>query len=186
MKPLYDIRVVRLGFIFILVLITGIGIESYRNLDNVYNAVERRGNTYKVLDNLEEIISVLSRAEESQRSFLITGEEHYLQPFLNAQSSLLLNLNNLKVLVADDPGKQKSVDTLINLINSRLDVLSNTIELKKLGDDKGTVNRYKMRVGSNIMNRIFAFVSKMKAEEYSVLERWDQNVIPPSRRHSLP
>jgi PAS domain S-box-containing protein len=177
MRPLYDIRIVRLGFIFILVLIIGIGIESYRNLDNVYIAVESRGNTYKILNNLEEIISVLSRAEESQRSFLITGEEHYLQPFLNAQSSLLLNLDNLKELVADDRGKQKSVDTLITLIKSRMDVLSTTIELKKLGDDKGTVNRYKMRVGSNIMNRIFAFVSKMKAEEYNVLERWDQNVI---------
>jgi len=177
MKPLYDIRIVRLGFIFILVLIIGIGIESYRNLDNVYIAVESRGNTYKILNNLEEIISVLGRAEESQRSFLITGEEHYLQPFLNAQSSLLLNLDNLKELVADDRGKQKSVDTLITLIKSRIDVLSTTIELKKLGDDKGTVNRYRMRVGSDIMNRIFAFVSKMKAEEYNVLERWDQNVI---------
>jgi PAS domain S-box-containing protein len=56
-------------------------------------------------------------------------------------------------------------------------VLSNTIELKKLGDDKGTINRYKMRVGSNIMNRIFSFVSEMKAVEYGALEQWDQRII---------
>ncbi len=177
MRPLYDIRIVRIGFIFILILIIGIGIESYKNLNNVYIAVESRGNTYRILNNLEEIISVLSRAEESQRSFLITGEEHYLQPFLNAKSALLLNLDNLKSLVVDDSSKVNSVDTLISLTNSRLDVLSNTIELKKLGDNKGTVNRYKMRVGSNIMNRIFSFVSEMKSTEYSVLEQWDQTVI---------
>lgn len=177
MKPLYDIRIVRLGFIFILILIIGIGIESYRNLNNVYVAVESRGNTYKILTSLEEIISVLSRAEESQRSFLITGEEHYLQPFLDAKSALLVSLDNLKTLVADDSNKVKSVNTLINLTNSRLDVLSNTIELKKLGDNKGTVNRYKLRVGSDLMNRIFSYVSEMKSVEYSVLGQWDQNVI---------
>jgi PAS domain S-box-containing protein len=177
MRPLYDIRIVRIGFIFILILIIGIGIESYRNLNNVYIAVETRGNTYRILNNLEEIISVLSRAEESQRSYLITGEEHYLQPFLNAQSALLMSLDNLKSLVSDDSDKVNSVDTLISLTKSRLSVLSNTIELKKLGNNKGTVNRYKMRVGSNIMNRIFSYVSEMKSEEYNVLESWDQTVI---------
>ncbi len=177
MRPLYDIRIVRLGFIFILVLIVGIGIESYRNLDDVYVAAESRGNTYKILNNLEEIISVLSRAEEGQRSFLITGEEHYLQPFLNAKDNIILNLDRLKNLTANDQDKLNSVDTLSDLINSRLDVLTNTIELKKLGDNKGTINRYKMRIGGDIMNRIFSFVSAMKSSEYKALERWDQEII---------
>ena len=161
MRPLYDIRIVRIGFIFILILIVGIGIVSYRNLDNVYTAAESRGNTYKILNNLEEIISVLSRAEESQRSFLITGEEHYLQPFINSESAISSDLNELKSLVSGNSIKNKSVDTLSTLINSRMRVLANTIELKKLGDDKGTINRYKMRVGSDIMNRVFSFVSQV-------------------------
>ncbi len=177
MKPLYDIRIVRIGFIFILILIIGIGIESYKNLDDVYTASEKRGTTYKILNNLEEIISVLSRAEESQRSFLITGEEHFLQPFLNSQSAISSNLKELNAMVSGDNEKVKSVDTLTNLIHSRMDVLSNTIELKKLGDDKGTVNRYKMRVGSDIMNRVFSFVASMKSVEYKALERWDLMII---------
>ena len=177
MRPLYDIRIVRIGFIFILILIIGIGIESYKNLDDVYIAAESRGNTYQILNNLEEIISILSRAEESQRSYLITGEEHYLQPFLNTQSAIVSNLNILKSLVEDDSGKVKTVDTLSSLINSRLQVLSNTIELKKLGDNKGTINRYKMRVGNDLMNRIFSFVSQMKTVEYKALETWDQRII---------
>jgi PAS domain S-box-containing protein len=177
MKPLYDIRIVRIGFIFILILIIGIGIESYKNLDDVYTASESRGNTYKILNNLEEIISILSRAEESQRSFLITGEEHFLQPFVNGQSEIASNLSALRVLVSDDQDKVNAVDTLAELIRFRMDVLSNTIELKKLGDDKGTVNRYKMRIGSNIMNRVFSFVSAMKSVEYKELERWDLLII---------
>lgn len=177
MRPLYDIRIVRIGFIFILILIIGIGIESYKNLDDVYTAAESRGNTYKILNNLEEIISVLSRAEESQRSFLITGEEHYLQPFLNTQSAITTNLSELKELVSSDSEKVKSIDTLAALISSRMNILANTIELKKLGDDKGTINRYKMRVGSDIMNRVFSFVSGMKTVEYKALEQWDQRII---------
>lgn len=177
MKPLYDIRAVRIGFILILILIVGIGIESYKNLDNVYTASESRGNTYKILNNLEEIISILSRAEESQRSFLITGEDHYLQPFLNAGGKLAENLNDLSSLTASEKDKFRSVDTLKSLIESRMNVLSNTIELKKLGDNKGTINRYKMRVGSDIMNRVFSFVSGMKSSEYRELERWDLLII---------
>ncbi|HKB86144.1 MAG TPA: histidine kinase dimerization/phosphoacceptor domain -containing protein [Ignavibacteriaceae bacterium] len=174
---MYDIRIVRIGFIFILILIVGIGIVSYRNLDNVYTAAESRGNTYKILNNLEEIISVLSRAEESQRSFLITGEEHYLQPFINSESAISSDLNELKSLVSGNSIKNKSVDTLSTLINSRMRVLANTIELKKLGDDKGTINRYKMRVGSDIMNRVFSFVSQMKSVEYKALEGLDLAII---------
>ncbi len=177
MKPLYDIRAVRIGFILIVILILGIGIESYKNLDNVYTASESRGNTYKILNNLEEIISVLSRAEESQRSFLITGEEHYLQPFLNAKEDIAKNLGELNNLTAKDTAKLRSVDTLMGLIESRINVLSNTIELKKLGDDKGTINRYKMRIGSDIMNRVFAFVASMKTSEYKELEHWDLLII---------
>ncbi len=177
MRPLYDIRIVRIGFIFILMLIVGIGIVSYRNLDNVYTAAESRGSTYKILNNLEEIISVLSRAEESQRSFLITGEEHYLQPFINTESAISSDLNELKILVSGDSVKMGSVDTLTALINSRMSVLANTIELKKLGDDKGTINRYKMRVGSDIMNRVFSFVAQLKSVEYKALEGWDLTII---------
>ncbi len=177
MKPLYDIRAVRIGFILILILIVGIGIESYKNLDNVYTASESRGNTYKILNNLEEIISVLSRAEESQRSFLITGEAHYLQPFLSARGDLAKNLGSLSILTAGDTEKLREVDTLKNLIESRMEVLSNSIDLKKLGDNKGTINRYKMRIGSDIMNRVFAFVANMKTSEYKVLERWDLVII---------
>ncbi len=177
MRPLYDIRIVRIGFIFIFILIVGIGIESYKNLDDVYTAAESRGNTYKVLNNLEEIISVLSRAEESQRSFLITGEEHYLRPFLNTKSAIATNINELKQLVLDDSSKVREIDTLASLIYSRMNILSNTIELKKLGDNKGTINRYKMRVGSDIMNRVFSFVAGMKTVEYKALEQWDQRII---------
>ncbi len=177
MKPLYDIRAVRIGFILILILIVGIGIESYKNLDNVYTASESRGNTYKILNNLEEIISVLSRAEESQRSFLITREDHYLRPFLNAKEDLFKNLEELRNLTASDTSKLRAVDTLTGLINSRMNVLSNTIELKKLGDNQGTINRYKMRVGSDIMNRVFSFVAGMKTGEYKELERWDLLII---------
>ena len=177
MKPLYDVRAVRIGFILILILIAGIGIESYKNLDDVYKASESRGNTYKILNNLEEVISILSRAEESQRSFLITGEEHYLQPFINARGELEKNLEDLSNLTTDDTEKHRSVDTLKSLIESRMNVLSNTIDLKKLGDNKGTINRYKMRVGSDIMNRVFAFVGNMKSGEYKELERWDLLII---------
>ncbi len=177
MKPLYDVRAVRIGFILILILIVGIGIESYKNLDDVYTASESRGNTYKILNNLEEVISILSRAEESQRSFLITGEEHYLQPFINARGELEKNLEDLSNLTTDDTEKYRSVDTLKSLIESRMNVLSNTIDLKKLGDNKGTINRYKMRVGSDIMNRVFAFVGNMKSGEYKELERWDLLII---------
>ena len=177
MKPLYDVRAVRIGFILILILIVGIGMESYKNLDDVYKASESRGNTYKILNNLEEVISILSRAEESQRSFLITGEEHYLQPFINARADLEKNLSELSNLTIDDTVKYRSVDTLKSLIESRMNVLSNTIDLKKLGDNKGTINRYKMRVGSDIMNRVFAFVGNMKSGEYKELERWDLLII---------
>ncbi len=177
MKPLYDIRAVRIGFFLILLLIVGIGIESYKNLDSVYTASESRGNTYKILNNLEEIISILSRAEESQRSFLITGEEHFLQPFVNSRTELIKNLKELSNLVSGNSGKVRTVDTLKSLIESRMNVLANTIELKKLGDNKGTINRYKMRVGSDIMNRVFAFVGDMKTREYRDLERWDNLII---------
>ncbi len=177
MKPLYDIRAVRIGFILILILIIGIGIESFKNLDNVYTASESRGNTYKILNNLEEVISILSRAEESQRSFLITGEEHYLQPFLQASEDIDKNLVELSNLTAKDRAKLSLVDTLKWLTKSRMNVLSNTIELKKLGDDKGTINRYKMRIGSDIMNRVFAFVANMKTSEYKELERWDLLIV---------
>ena len=52
---------------------------------------------------------LLSEAESAQRGFLYTDNTDYLKPLNDNESKIVLQLANLRVLVADEPLQQKSV-----------------------------------------------------------------------------
>ena len=95
-----EIKSVKAGLIFILILIIGIGVASYRN----------------VLNSLEDVLAQIVTAEEGQRSFIITGDESYLEPYNKGLKSAKSDLSNLKSLLKDSKSqlnKLQQYDTLL-------------------------------------------------------------------------
>src|SRR6266404_7964978 len=91
-----------LGFVLAVAAIAFIALLTYRSLQTRAIAAQRVTLTLEVLEHLESILSLVKDAETGQRGFLLTGEDPYLEPNINAKAQLPEAFRKARQLVADD------------------------------------------------------------------------------------
>ncbi len=163
------------GFGLSLIILLIIGISSYGSFTRTNDSVQLRIHTYKVLQDLEGLLSSLKDAETGQRGFIITGEKKYLDPFNSAVAVVNQQIKDLRDLTSDNQNQQRRLDNLEPLITKKFNELNETIALRK---DKGFQDAEKAvatDLGKQIMDDIRNVVDKMENEENNLLKiRYDQ------------
>ncbi len=76
------------GFILAILILIAIGALSYSNIRRISRNEGWVVHTHEVLDEIREVLATLANAESSQRSYLITGEQTYLEPYRIAAASV--------------------------------------------------------------------------------------------------
>ncbi|HED06480.1 MAG TPA: PAS domain S-box protein, partial [Ignavibacteria bacterium] len=177
MKIFNEIKTVKGGFIFILILIIGIGVSSYRNANEVFETAEWRAHTYKILNAIEDVLTQLVGAEEGQRSYLITGDENYLQNYNAGRKIIYLKIQELKQMLKDNKVQLEKLDNLESSITLRFKSLQNTIEFRKNGNLQAVESRMKKRAGKKFMDEISTSLGMMQTLEYKKLQKWDKMLV---------
>ena len=95
-----------LGLVVAVLAVALIALFTYRSLQTRETAVELVTHTLEVQRQLEAVFSSAKDAETGQRGFLLTGEERYLEPYVNARAALPGELKTLRGLTADNPQQQ--------------------------------------------------------------------------------
>ena len=100
------------GFILALVAVVVIGVVSYRSIDKLTETADLVEHTHKVIEGLEGMLSDLKDAETGQRGFLVTGDEHYLDPYNAGTVAVHQKIADVRKLTSDNPRQQRRLDTL--------------------------------------------------------------------------
>ncbi len=172
-----EIKSVKAGLIFILILIIGIGVASYRNINEVFESAELRTNSYNVLNSLEDVLAQIVTAEEGQRSFIITGDESYLEPYIKGFKSAKADLSNLKSLLRESKSQLNKLQQYDTLLVYRFNSLQTTINIRKKGDFAGAAMRLRLKIGKRFMDKIYELTASMEAEEYNLLQNRDRLLV---------
>ena len=172
-----EIKSVKAGLIFILILIIGIGVASYRNINEVFQSAELRTNSYNVLNSLEDVLAQIVTAEEGQRSFIITGDESYLEPYNKGYKNAISDLANLKSLLQDSKSQLNKLHQYDTLLVYRFSSLQTTIDIRKKGDFAGASMRLRLKIGKRFMDKIYELTASMEAEEYNLLQNRDKLLV---------
>ena len=69
-------------------------------------------HTYEVRNQARELTIALSEAESSQRGYLLTGDESYLEPYRRAAASIDTRLLSLTALTGDDTEQAQRVRSI--------------------------------------------------------------------------
>lgn len=96
-----------MGYGLALIILTIIGVVSYRSTTGLIENNDRVSHTHKVLQNLGDVLSLLKDAETGQRGYTITGEEPFLEPYQAAISQIGNVVKELRELTADNPNQQR-------------------------------------------------------------------------------
>ncbi len=159
----------RIGFgLAILALLVG-GWLSYDNLERIRRNDRLVIHTHEVLDELRDALSTLASAESSQRSYLITGEESYLQPYHASSDLVQGELDRVRSLTVDNPAQQVRLTKLKPMVETRLLSLRNGITARDTQGVEGAAKYVRAGVGKREMNSIRALMSEMEKEELRLL-----------------
>ncbi len=122
-----------LSFLFVLVIITVVTIntmlESSRLVDH----------THQVLDKTGSLISSAVDMETGMRGFLLTGKEHFLEPYTTGVLSTFKLIEELEETVADNPpqvSRLKSIRSILSRWNRNV-ALENIKLRREIGQAAG-------------------------------------------------
>ena len=168
------------GLLVATLLVLAFAGVSYRSLQVRADSSDRVTQTLGVIERLQALLGGLKDAETGQRGYLLTGADHYLQPFLTAQAALPNDLAVLHGLTTDNPRQQARIDMLQPLVAEKLGELRETVALRRSGDAAGALAIVQSDRGKSAMGRIRAIVSEMQGEERVLLARrqatWEEAV----------
>jgi signal transduction histidine kinase len=85
-------------------------------------------HTHGVIVQLNQVASSITDAETSQRGFVITGRQSYLDPYTRALASLDGEIQTLKELTRDNFQQQQRISELEVSVKSRLITLADVID----------------------------------------------------------
>jgi PAS domain S-box-containing protein len=163
-----------LGFVISMLALAGIGWLAYRTTTDLIATEKWVSHTHEVIATLESGLAILTDAETSQRGFLLTGDEQFLQDSEKAQAQIAEWTGKIRKLTADNPQEQERLDKLEPLISQRLAVLNSRIKLRQDQGLQAAANSVATREGKNLMDQIWQSVSEMRDAENELLLKREQ------------
>jgi signal transduction histidine kinase len=112
---------------FILLLISYI--VSYVSAQNLMKQEHLLNHTNEVIHDLDNVKSFVTEGESAVRGYLINNKKVFLSQYYTSRDNTDSTFKRVKVLTADNPLQQNSLDSLRTLIDSKFSWLENGISI---------------------------------------------------------
>ena len=157
-----------IGFIACAVILFGVAIFSFQNNVKFIESNVWVDHTNQVMYEFEQIRLYSVDAETGARGYVITGDEHYLEPFTNATARIAEHIGKVRELTSDNPVQQKNIDALDKELTMHLDHLKGYIDLRKK-DFEQAREIVASGEGKKIEDGIRAMIDKARSIEQALL-----------------
>ncbi len=164
---------VLLGFLLATVALVVSGWLAYSNIHRISRNDALVVHTHQVLDEVRDILATLALAESSQRSYLITGERSYLDPYQAAATSVQGHVDRLRTLTSDNPQQQERIARLQPTMTSRLSSLQAGIGVRDRQGIAGAQAYVLAGKGKREMALIRDLLGQMERTELALLRSRD-------------
>ena len=165
--------------IVIVALNTVLALGSLLRVDANEALVE---HTWRVINQVEQIMSLSKDAETGSRGFLITNDESYLEPYTQAISFLPAQLDTFQSLTAEDPSQQQRIVEIRAVLEERLSLLKQGIDLRRAGSTDDVHALVVSGTGKAQMDHLRQLANDAKAEERRLLAIRNKEVVMSAKR----
>jgi len=147
----------------------GIGIASYIMSDRFANREELVIHTYQVVALMNKVSGELNAAESAKRGYIQIHDSTLLIEYDVALQTIPVRMEQLKALVADNPRQTQRLSQLKSLIDARLALLRQSVELEKNAPSATEQQLELTRQGVVLDDRILTLFRAMEDEENQLL-----------------
>jgi methyl-accepting chemotaxis protein len=146
-----------------------LGIISLLMTNKLKTSIGWNTHTYQVLQNQEQILSLLKDAETGQRGYVITGNEKYLEPYNLAIRDVIKKLDDGLELTKDNPKQQERINKVKLLVADKIAELQQTIDLRKKEGFDAALKIVSTDKGKEIMDNIRNVITEIEQVENDLL-----------------
>jgi len=172
------VRTKRLGLAalgFSLLTLLTVCILSYHDWRQFRKSAGTVAKTRRVLHLNEDLLVRMEDAETSQRGFLLTGRDQYLDPYDSAVRMAPAELDELNALTRGEPETAARVDALRALVGQKVEELRDAIELRKSKGLSAALQVVETDFGKRVMDRLRAVSAEIEADQDDKRQRsWDE------------
>jgi len=155
-----------IGYSLSLLLLIASAVASYSSINTLLHSQELVDRTNTVIKKLEQVISIVKDAETGQRGYLLTGQPEFLEPYNGSLEKASRVVDEIKLLVVDDPRQLQSLNRLSNIIHTRLSMLEARIVEKRMGKE---ISIAALGAGKAHMDEARGIIQEMQRREESTL-----------------
>jgi len=169
-KPLKKSRsIVGIAVVVSSVVLTIAGLVAYRSVEALASTSEEVLRSKELELSLERALSTLRDAETSQRGYLVTGSEEYLEPYYKALHELDGRLITIESRLRDRGDPPETMRKLREVVSRKLGELARTIELYRAGQVRQALVLVNSDEGKVAMDAIRTLVGeRVLAEQRNV------------------
>ena len=164
------------GFALSFVLMAMIGTIAYRSIHILLDTSQMVTHTHRVLEQIEDAFNVLQDAEIGMRGYIITGDESFLEPYQKANTKIIVVVNGLRTLTADNPAQQKRILQAEPLIMAKLSLTKRYIDMRKAREIETVTKLVQAGEGQKLMDDLRRIFGEMKQEEQILLKQRAEEV----------
>jgi PAS domain S-box-containing protein len=144
---------------------------TFRTTQRLVDGKTEIGKSRRILLELTETLSAVKDAETGQRGYLLTGDDSYLAPYNDANTSLDAHLRQLTALTLNNSIREVRVNHFADLIRQKLAELNKMVVLAQTGHAAEALDAVKTGVGKSLMEQIRTAAADMTATENDTLTR---------------
>jgi HD-GYP domain-containing protein (c-di-GMP phosphodiesterase class II)/CHASE3 domain sensor protein len=163
-----------IGFSIAIAILLGVGISTYASLRDLMESDRMSSHTRNVLAMLDRTLVLLTNAETGQRGYVITGDSAYLAPYaaaVTADTGIEQTVAQLRRLTLDNPEQQRRLDALEPLIQARLDLINETITIRRTDGFAAAQRHVASNIGKRTMDAIRTLIDEMHRTENVLLQQ---------------
>ncbi len=173
------------GFVLAILSLVAVGAISRRSGEQLQEATRAVTHTREVLEKLGDITARLSEVESAARSFAISGKQSHLSPFYTAAKAVPPQVDELKLLLRDDPSRLRSVIEIEPVIAEHLKAMKDMVELGNKNLFRGYGQRSLTDEGNKLMEKIRAGFSRINKEQRERLDQEQKAVATEGERVTM-
>ncbi|WP_461789075.1 response regulator [Pedobacter sp.] len=152
----------RIGLGISLLLLIISSTASFISIKNLIKSADLVVESNGIINDVDNIVSMLKDAETGQRGYLLTGNEVFLDPYERSISRTDSLFNRVFLATQDNAYEQQKLSELKTVIDKRMQILVSTIELKR---KKGQVLEQTLLQGKVYMDSARKLIREIRIEE---------------------
>lgn len=169
--PLTIERKLPLILFSVVIVSTVVGFVLYSYTTSLQDAVDIEKRTQNVVAKLDETLRQTLNIGSALSSFIITGNDTYLEPYHRAKARIPQNIAELRTLAAEDPAEIEEIGRLNEWTSAYIALADRKIEARKIDGFEASVATLGDSSERMITTNIRASIDRLKASELSSMQQ---------------